>query len=265
MRRFVAIGLIFLFLGAELHAQTTITINQSADDALFDPLGNLYLVKQAALMKYDAKGQLLFQYQDAMLGTISEVDAGNPLRLLLFYKEASTIVFLNQQLAPIADPVDCFDVFGFEVTHACTASDGGFWMYSNEKQRIVHSNNNLEIDRESQSLVDWITDNNVISIKEKNQKIYLVLQNKMLVFDVFGTYLTTHHYEHIVKAFIEEQTVVIFNGKCLLKNYFLSKQTTTILLEIPDKNLGITYMPGKVAFLLPEKVDVYEGEFKESN
>src|SRR5687768_4036966 len=64
-----------------------------------DDLGNAYMVEKNELKKYSAEGILLATYSNNNLGDLTVVDASDPLKLLLFFKDLSKIIFLDNTLS----------------------------------------------------------------------------------------------------------------------------------------------------------------------
>lgn len=65
----------------------------------FDVLENYYYGKNNVLIKKNLNQT--WEYQNNSLGKISSVDCKNPLRILVFYEEFNTLVFLDNQLNEI--------------------------------------------------------------------------------------------------------------------------------------------------------------------
>jgi hypothetical protein len=64
-----------------------------------DVLENYYFEKNNVLIKKNPNQT--WEYQNNALGKISSVDFKNPLRILVFYEEFNTLVFLDNQLNEI--------------------------------------------------------------------------------------------------------------------------------------------------------------------
>ncbi len=73
-------------------------------DAVVDNLDNLYLISsKGQLTKFDARGDSISVYsQSKNLGRPTSIDVSNPLKVLLFYKDFSTVVVVDRMLAPRA-------------------------------------------------------------------------------------------------------------------------------------------------------------------
>lgn len=63
-----------------------------------DQYGAYYLVQDSRLQKIDPRQKKELNYSNMMLGSISEVDALNPLAPLLFYEPVNTLVLLDNRL-----------------------------------------------------------------------------------------------------------------------------------------------------------------------
>jgi hypothetical protein len=77
------------------------TIPVAAVEMAVDNLNNLYLLTPSdQLKKYNAEGDSVSVYnQSKRFGKLHSMDATNPLKLLLYYKDFSTIVILDRLLS----------------------------------------------------------------------------------------------------------------------------------------------------------------------
>lgn len=106
MKRFIAILpflLPYTFCGAQQDSVFRLvrTIPVAAVDLAVDNLNNLYLLTPTdQLKKYNAQGDSVSVYnQTKRFGKLHSMDATNPLKLLLYYKDFSTIVILDRLLS----------------------------------------------------------------------------------------------------------------------------------------------------------------------
>ncbi len=169
----------------------------------------MYLINDIELLKYNASGALLNRFSRSLYGTIHSVDATNAMQVLVFYKEAGLVSFLDRELVQLSDPFETYAVIGSDISHVCASSSGGFWAYSPEQQKLFRVNDQRKILVETQSINEWIGNHTVSAIYENNQKIYVNCQNKLLVFDLFGAYLSTIHRENIHRVFFSEKHLII--------------------------------------------------------
>ena len=58
-----------------------------------DPLGHVYVVdRDDRLIKFDSTRQQMFTVVNNNLGRVHSLDAGNPFKIMLFYRDQQTIV-----------------------------------------------------------------------------------------------------------------------------------------------------------------------------
>ncbi|MEL6988264.1 MAG: hypothetical protein AAGK97_10580, partial [Bacteroidota bacterium] len=80
----------------------TTIVKGSIQDFAFDKLNQLYInTRQNELLKYGNVNNLEFRYSDYDLGDIEIIDVSNPLKILLYYADFQTIVFLDNNLSEI--------------------------------------------------------------------------------------------------------------------------------------------------------------------
>ncbi|MFL5766208.1 MAG: hypothetical protein ACJ77K_19855 [Bacteroidia bacterium] len=187
----------FLFLSVSCFSQEKYKllhkIDVDADQFTTDNQCNVYVVKNNELIKYDKTGKLLYKYSNKTLGKISYVDASNMLRVLVFYKDFSSVIFLDNTLTQNGEPVDLrlLDISAAPVV--CSSYDNGIWVYDPSRWALIRydktfadiiENSNLE-----QSLNDSLLPNLLV---EYNNKIYLNNpRSGIIVFDNYGTYYKT--------------------------------------------------------------------------
>ena len=114
------------------------------------------------------------RYSNLRLGDIASVDATNPLKILLHYRDYQQLVFLDNQLSPNGKPIS-LEQLGLEQAQlVCASVNNSFWVYDkrnnelhrfNENQQNVASTGNLR-----QVLSTEVTP---VSMKEHNNYLYL--------------------------------------------------------------------------------------------
>lgn len=155
-----------------------------------DHLGSIYTIDGNELKKFSSEKKLISNYSDALLGDITSIDVSNPLRLLLFYKEFNQILYLDQTLTPITDPIDLYTYSDNETQLCCDASTGGFWIYNNDDNQIFLISKRGEIINKSSLLTSYIKDVPPSKIIEYQEKLYfLIPTQRLLVLNKFGRFL----------------------------------------------------------------------------
>ncbi|MGL4598546.1 MAG: hypothetical protein ACRCYO_13595 [Bacteroidia bacterium] len=169
----------------------TATIATTAKEMTTDPLGNVYLAQNDELNKYDASGNLVRNYSDKTFGTISSIDATNPLRILVFNRDFARIAFLDNTLTANGDPVR-LEMLGFaNASLAASSHDNGLWIYDPLNYELIRFDRNLAIERRTGNLAQLIgidlhpdfmmQQENYLLLNDPNRGVFL--------FDIFGTYI----------------------------------------------------------------------------
>lgn len=215
------ISVCFLFVIVPLFAQNQIHIRQKANFIDADNLGNVYLVDNAEILKYDSKGELKYRFSDAMLGQITSIDVTNPLRIMLFYQESNALLFLNQQLAIINDVIYLSDFSNAEGSLACSSAESGFWIFDELTRSLLYFDKNNTMIKQSVNLAGYLHHEVPIQLSEQNQKLYLQTETKVYVFDVYGNFLKSYHLGSIFKIQATKNELCYFtNGKLICYNVF---------------------------------------------
>src|SRR4051812_5566844 len=112
-------------------------IQGSITDFEVDNIGNIYLViNNEQLKKLDVNGDSIAVYNDVKrYGKISSVDASNPFKVLVFYKESSTIVILDRLLS-VKNIVDLRKNHIQQVKAIRLSYDNNIWLYDEAEGKI---------------------------------------------------------------------------------------------------------------------------------
>lgn len=186
-----------------------------------DELGNVFVVHEKQLTKYNKTGKKLHTFTNLYAGDISFVDTHDPFKILLFYQAFSQIEFLDHTLSLTSSRIDLNDLALGLSTLACTSYQGAFWVYDPTNFEIIRVTKDLEIAERSGNLqqATGIALNPNYMIERDN---YLYLNNPatgILIFDKYGTYYKTIPVRNLTSfqvfnrriIYIKESTVSIFD------------------------------------------------------
>jgi len=155
-----------------------------------DNIGNIYVVKEDELIKYLSAGKLFARYSNLKLGNITTVDATNPLKLLLYYRDFQQIVFLDNQLTANSEPIS-LETLGYEQTDlVCAGANNSFWIYNKQNNEL------LRFDEASKKIAATGNLKQVLRVdikpnfmREHNGYLFLNSpETGIYVFDIFGTF-----------------------------------------------------------------------------
>jgi hypothetical protein len=167
-----------------------IIIKTPVDTFTADNLGNIYSVKEDELIKFLPSGKFFVRYSNLKLGTITTVDASNPLKILLYYRDFQQIVFLDDQLSLNSDLVS-LEKLGYEQTElVCASTNNGFWIYNKQNNELIRFNENSKKAASTGNLKQVLQrDLNPVSMTEHNNYLFLNSpETGIYVFDMFGTF-----------------------------------------------------------------------------
>jgi hypothetical protein len=232
----------FLAFNNEPALKQVAKIEFKADGFTTDILGNVYLSRAEELKKYNQDGTLLNPYSDKSLGRITSVDATNFLKLVVFYRDFSKVVFLDNMLASTGEPIQLQQFQLEQATLAASSHNNGLWVYQQFEFQLIRLGQNLKQTHQTPNLMQLLGHPiNPNFLLEINNVVYLNNpETGILLFDVFGTYSKTIPIKGLDSFQILEGKIFYFkNGS--LRSYNL-KTMEEGEINVPDahaKNVRI--------------------------
>lgn len=264
------LAIIFLlFIGAmNVHAQSDTsfefikTIKGRFSYFNVDNLDNVYLVNSSnQLKKLNANGDSAGIFNDVKrYGNPSSMDVTNPLKILLYYKNYSTVVvldrFLNQR-----NSINLRKQNIFAVKTVATSYDNNIWLFDEQNYTLkkidetgkpVQETADLRIVTKEAPAAEKIIDhNNFVYLYDAEHGFY--------IFDYYGAYKNKLPFAGWSNVAASNNTLYGFkNGK--LESY----QINSLLLKeysLPaffGKYTAIQAMNGKVYLLKKDGIDIYK-------
>ena len=246
MKHLVVIVTLLFAYTCNMFAQTSdaMVIEQAAQIIAVDPQGYIYAVNDVTLYKYAPDGTLLYTSNNSMDGHIASIDVDNPLKIMLFYRDAGSIVFLDDKLSPIGNPIDLFSKGLTTISLATYSTKNNIILYDeantdliildfyfNEKERIHYNFNEFY----------------PVILKDVNEKkIYMQdSQNGIYFFDSFGTYdkniaILSEHPVQILKDMI----FYVKNNQLNSYNYLNLEANT--LIDLPEETQQVLVYQNKL-------------------
>ncbi len=204
-----------------------------------DKMRHLYLIEDDhSLLKYSPEGELLYQFNENALGEISYLDVSNPFRILVYYDEYATIIFLDRTLSETRRH-DLSDLDIPQVQAIGTASDNNIWLFDNNTYTLKKVDSQNEVVAESSDLNLMLSEDlNPSSLVEFDVRVYLNSPNiGVLVFDVFGNYIKTIDIPELDYFQLYEGQLFYVEDKTFKTYHLLSFQTEEIKLPIIEAGL----------------------------
>lgn len=167
------------------------TIKGDIVDFRVDNLGNLYLINSTnQLKKVGPQGDSLAVYNDVTsYGIIYSIDVTNPLKILVYYRESSTIIELDRFLNLI-NTIDLRSLNIFQAKAVGLAYNNNIWVYDDLEARLKQiSDDGSLVDQtgDVRQLVDMVPDPSIIA--DQSGLVYLYdSTDGAFVFDHYGAF-----------------------------------------------------------------------------
>lgn len=113
------------------------TLKESFQDMAVDNLDNLYLLRASGqLKKVSAQGDSLAVFNDLRrYGSVSSIDVSNPLRVLVYYQNFSTVLILDRFLN-VRSTLDLRKTNILQVRAICLSYDNNIWLYDEIEHKL---------------------------------------------------------------------------------------------------------------------------------
>lgn len=233
-------------------------------DAAMDNLDNLYIISSGGqVKKLNASGDSVAVYNQARnYGKLYTTDVSNPLKLLLFYKDFSTVVILDRFLASQS----ALDLKKYGILNASAIGnsyDNNIWVYDeydNKLKKIDEQGNQLLETSDFRTLFDHgISPQRILS---DNGLVYLAdTANGIFVFDNYGSFKK----KIPVKNW---QTLTIAGGNVITTNKeWITVFNASTQLETRRKIPFFTpyihsfLTPSKLVSISADRIEVYQYRF----
>ncbi len=251
------VGLGFLAKAQELTPKATIPTN--AELLRVDNFGKLYLVGLNEISLLDPAGKFIVRNSNKLYGDISDLDASNGLELLLFFKDLSQIIFLDNQLAEKGKELSLEEIGFDQVTLACTSHGLGVWLFDQTRFELTRIDQNGKFTSKSGNLMQvlgFAPQPNFM--RENNNWVYLNDPKRgILVFDNFGAYYKTIPIFGVDYFQIKENR--IFHSK---DQYYISFDTKELksdtLFKFEEKNNGVFITKNQINILNNKELNLFE-------
>lgn len=249
--------LLLCMMGAKAQQPSTpVVIEQIAQSIAVDPQGNIYAVNDATLYKYAPDGTLLYTYNENLLGHISSIDVDNPLKIMLFYRDAGFIVFLNDKLSPIGDKVDLFSKGLTTISLATYSTKNELYLFDESNTELVildfYFREKERVHYDFQEFLPTL-------LKDVNEKMIVMHDPRrgVFFFDNFGTFdknitITSELPVQIVKDNI------LYVKDNQLSRYNFQRLEQQQLCDIPEEVIQVLVYQDKIILLDDKSIKIIQ-------
>lgn len=219
---------------SEQYSFSSINFDEKISFFEIDTYGNIFVVDQKnRLIKLDFQGNILFSYTNPNYGTISVIDAQNPQKIMVFFKDAAIIQFLNEQLAPISEPISLFKLNYYNISLVTFSKTNVITLFDESNIKLITLDLYLEEKSQIQILNSSLQPSKLISFS--NNKLLLKDPNFGLIFfDSFGS-LEKEIALKIPNDFQLYESKILFVQDSTIKEYNFDKLE---LIQIPFSEIS---------------------------
>ncbi len=179
-----------VFSQGDTSLQLVKTIVGNYADFTVDNLGNIFLLDSSnQLKKLGPNGDSIAIFNDVRkYGKVYSIDAGNPLKILLYYRDFGTIVVLDR-LLNIRTEIDLRKQNIFQAKAICQSFDNAIWVYDEGEAKLKRVGDDGTIIDQSGDFRLQLDEAPAPSfIDDHDRLVYLYDSSRgLLVFDYFGT------------------------------------------------------------------------------
>ena len=231
-------------------------------DVNIDVLDNIYLLTNGyQLKKLNNAGDSVGVFNEVKkYGNPSFIDVTNPLKILVYYKNFSTVVILDRLLT-LRHTINLRKQNIFSVKAIATSYDNNIWLFDeqdNKLKKIDDDGSVLQESTDMRLLVDSTPSPSLI-IDSENQ-VYLYDESKgFFIFDYYGALQKTIPFTRWHNPAVAKKRMFGFNDNHELLSYELnSMNLRKYALPVFFKDiLSIKAMNNKVYLLKADGLEIY--------
>lgn len=196
-----------------------------------DHFSNCYLISDNQLMEYDSTGKYLANYSDKDLGGMYSIDASNPMKLQLFYRDFGQIVTLDNKLA-FTTKINLRDLDIQQPIVMCNSYNDAVWVYDQQDFQLKRIESTAQISQASGNISQVLGyDLKPIYMVEDNKWLYMNdPESGIIIFDYYGSYYKTIPIKNIVSFQIIDNRLVYYK-----ENKFISYD----MKSFEEKNISL--------------------------
>ncbi len=221
-----------------------------------DNLGNLYVIQNNSINKFDTSGKQTYSQSIKAIGRISEIEPINAMKLVLFSEEQQRICLMDNTLTL---NVDCQSFEEFDVKNAKLIATSNrpnlIWVLDEYRstillidivnQKIIQKVENMKgILNEAAEFVDLIEKDNFLYVTTSNGKVYQfdqMLSETGMQLDYFSQISTSK----------DQQAYYLKNNQL----YSLNLSTSEIQsIDFPEKNVFDFKIQGDFLYFRSERI-----------
>lgn len=226
-----------------------------------DVLDNIYLITETnQLRKLNSNGDSLASYNDVKkYGNPSLIDVSNPMKILVYYKNFSTVVMLDRLLT-FRNSINLRTLNIFSVKALSIAYDNNLWIFDEQDYKLKKISDEGKLLQESS---DWRMlmpkVPSPIQITDRDKYVYLYDSTKgFYVFDYYGSFKNNIPLFNLQNNSISNNRIMGFiNDSLILYNLTSSEVRRFVLPAFLRNSLSIKAINSRLYALKKEGLEIY--------
>lgn len=222
-----------------------------------DHLGNLYVVDDNdRLSKFDTTGLMTYSIVNNDLGDIHSIDAGNPFKIMIFYRDQQTILLIDRTLSEI-QRIRLAEWKLQDVTAASLSPDNAIWVFDGTNRVLIKMSDSgipiltsdpMDILGPPSARPDFIDDiDHYLLVHESGKQV--------AVFNDFGSYL--HSLPIVENWFSITGDKIAVQKDDIIQLYSLPSGEESASLRLTEKLVGKKVLYYDNRFIAADEKGIY--------
>ena len=255
-------GVCLLLFGVFVCATSFSLLNSydtKANSLAVDNFQSFYSAADNSVLKFSSDGKFVCRYEEFKYGKIGMIDVGNPMKMMVYYPDFSTVVTLDKFLSPL-NTYNFFELGYQNISAVASSTDGRIWFYDNTDFKLKKIDETGKVFLESQQLNVLLEQApNPNFMKERDNKVYMNDPNLgILVFDLFGSYSKTIPLKGLKRFQVLQDEIVYFeNGQINAYNPTTLDVKSLALPDTIDVSLAVLEK-NRLGVMRKERIDFYK-------
>lgn len=178
-----------LYLRAQDTIYHTALPEQGIHLLVADQIGRAFVSKNNHVWCLADDGSLLWSWQNPLFSSISSIDANNPLKIVLYYKDENQIEILDKN-GKLLNTID-LNTWGYtDIISISSAADNSFWLYDQQQKALLNISSTGTLLSKTIN-ISLLSDSKILnpSITLSNSSIYLCINNyEVISFDTQSSF-----------------------------------------------------------------------------
>ncbi len=225
-----------------------------------DQTGSYYEIYSNQIIKIGKNGQRQFTYSNNILGEISSVDVSNPMKIVVFFKDFSKVVVLDNTLTEQGGVLDLNEISLEETSLVCTSYNNGIWYYNPVKFQLTRIENTINITNTSANISTLLNKNIQPNfLVEFNNRVYLNDSTQgVLVFDIYGTYLKTLPIFGLTTFQVKEKYLLYVNQLGQIETYDFFTLEKLVFKPLQYVNIKNVRIENQTIYIIDSKNELIQ-------